>query len=97
MSWAAKKHRGIQALSSTESEIIQIVESTKELLWLLLDLGIHFVFETDLHTDNQPARHILLNNSTHSNRTKHMDVKMKFCGEVLARKEKISLSTFLQN
>ena len=94
VSWAAKKHWGIQALSSTESEIIQVVETTKELLWLrplLLDLGIHFDFETDLHTDNQPARHILLNNPMHSNQTKHMDIKVKFWGEVLARKEKISL------
>ena len=59
-------------MSSTESEIIQVVETTKELLWLqplLLDLGIHFDFETDLHTDNQPARHIVLNNLLHSNRT----------------------------
>ena len=81
-------------MSITESEIIQVVETTKELLWLqplLLDLGIHFDFETDLHTDNEPARHILLNNPTHSNRTKHMDIKVKFCGEVLARREIISL------
>ena len=84
VSWAAKKHRGIQALSITESEIIQVVETTKELLWLqplLLDLGIHFDFETDLHTDKQPARHILLNNPTHSNRTKHMD--MMYQSEIL--------------
>ena len=42
ISWAVKKHRGVQALSSTESEIIQVVEACKELLWLqplLLDLG----------------------------------------------------------
>ena len=34
ISWAAKKHRGVQALSITESEIIQITETYKELLWL---------------------------------------------------------------
>ena len=41
-SWAAKKQRGIQALSSTESEIIQVTEGFKELLWLqplLIDIG----------------------------------------------------------
>ena len=46
VSWAAKKHRGIQALSSTESEILQVVETTKELLWLQplpLDVGIHVI------------------------------------------------------
>ena len=31
--WADQKHRGVQALSSTESEIIQIAETCKELLW----------------------------------------------------------------
>ena len=32
---------------------------------------------------------ILKNNPTHAARTKHMDVKIKICGEVLAKKNKI--------
>ena len=43
ISWAIKKHRGFRLdLLSTESEIVQVVEACKELLWLqplLLDLG----------------------------------------------------------
>ena len=42
ISWAVKKHRGILAVSSTESEIVQVAELRKELLWLqplLLELG----------------------------------------------------------
>ena len=41
--------------------------------------------------DNQPVEHILKNNPTHAARTKHMDVKIKFCGIVLANKNKILL------
>ena len=41
--------------------------------------------------DNQPAVHVLLKNPTHSGRSKHMDIKIKICGEVLAKREKILL------
>ena len=88
ISWAIKKHQGIQAVSSiaTESEIVQVTEATKELLWLqplLLELGFPEIdWDTALHTDNEPAMHILLNNPTHSNRTKHMDIRIKnFAGK----------------
>ena len=95
LSWSAKKHRGVQAVSSTESEIVQIAEATKEILWLqplLLDLGfVLILWATELIVDNEPAAHILLNNPTHANRTKHMDIKIKFCGEVLSKRDKISL------
>ena len=95
ISWAAKKHRGLVALSSTETEIVQVSESFKEILWeqpLLIDLGFPSIeSQTVCHGDNQPAEHILKNNPTHAARTKHMDVKIKFCGEVLAKKNKILL------
>ena len=95
LSWSAKKHRGVQAVSSTESEIVQIAEATKEILWLqplLLDLGFALIlWATELIVDNEPAAHILLNNPTHANQTKHMDIKIKFCGEVLSKRDKISL------
>ena len=82
-------------MSSTESEIIQIAETTKEILWLqplLLDLGFTLIlWATELIVDNEPAAHILLYNPTHTNRTKHMDIKIKFCGEVLSKRDKISL------
>ena len=95
VSWAARKHRGVQALSSTEAEIIQIVETTKELLWLqplCADLGVTKInWSAVLNEDNKPASHVLLNNPTHSGRFKHMDIQIKFCGEVLAKRETISL------
>jgi len=95
ISWAIKKHRGIVAVSSTESEIVQVAESCKELLWLqplLLELGYPNIdWYTVLLTDNEPAAHVLLNNPTHSNRTKHMDIRIKFCGEVLSKRQRIAL------
>ena len=95
ISWSVKKHRGVQALSSTESEIIQATENTKELLWLqplVKDLGFPEIEKKMvMFEDNQPAAHVLLQNPTHSGRSKHMDIKIKFCGEVLAKREKILL------
>ena len=95
ISWSVKKHRGVQALSSTESEIIQATENTKELLWLqplVKDLGFPEIEKkTVMFEDNQPAAHVLLKNPTHSGRSKHMDIKIKFCGEVIAKREKILL------
>ena len=35
--------------------------------------------------------YILLNSPTHSSQTKHMDIRIKFCGEVLAKRQKIAL------
>ena len=79
ISWAARKHRGVQALSSTDAEIIQITETSKELLWLqplLSDLGfVEIKWSTVLNGDKKPARHVIMNNATHSGRSKHMDIK----------------------
>ena len=86
---------GVQALSSTESEILQITESFKELLWLrplLINLGFPSIeCTTQIHTDNIPAEQILMNSPAHAARTKHMDIKVTFCGEVLAKRNKILL------
>ena len=100
----------IQALSSAKSEIIQVSETFKEVMWLqplLIDLGFpHITSASIMLADNEPAAHILLNNPTHSCRTKHMDIKIKVCGELLARKQAIVLKyvppstillTYLQN
>ena len=94
-SWSAKKHRGIVALSSTETEIVQVTEGLKEVLWmqpLLIDVGFPNITSTTvMHEDNQPASQVLLKGPTHSARTKHMDVRVKFCGEVLAQKNRVLL------
>ena len=84
----------LQALSSTVSEILQYCHSIRELLWiqpLLFDMGFKFIQQaTVLHGDNQPAEFILKHEPTHNHRTKHMDLRIKFCGEVV-RANKIVL------
>ena len=80
VSWATKKHRGIIALSSTETEIVQITEAFKEVLWqqpLLIDLGFPTIeSQTVIHQDNQPVEYILMKSPTHAVHTKHMDVRI---------------------
>ena len=83
--------------ASTESEIIQLTETCKELLWLqplqayLGFTAIIWSTVTVLNRYTQTASHVILNNPTHSGRSKHMHVKFKLCGEVLSKREKISL------
>ena len=95
ISWSAKKHRGTQALSSTEAELLQMSETTKEIFWLqplFLELGYPKIeLATVLHGDNQPAEFILRNDPTHNARTKHMDLRIKFCGQVVKAEIKIIL------
>ena len=58
---------------------------------LLSDLGfVEINWSTVFNGDNTPATHVIMNNPTHSGQSKHMDIKIKFCGEVLMR-ESISL------
>ena len=84
--WSSKKHNGIQALSSTEAELIQATLTIREILWiqpLIIHLGYKGIVEsTFLHADNQSAIANLKTDVTHG-RTKHMDLRYKFCGEVL--------------
>ena len=83
--WSAKKHTGLQALSSCESELVQSTITIKEILWaqpLIIFLGYEHVVETTyLLADNQSAISNLKTETTHK-RTKHMDLRFKFCGEV---------------
>jgi hypothetical protein len=84
--WSARKHSGVQALSSTEAELIQAVLTIREILWIqpmLVHLGYSDIVETSfLLADNQSAISNLKTEQTHG-RTKHMDLRYKFCGEVL--------------
>ena len=76
------------ALSSTETEIVQVTEAAKEVLWMqpiLIDMGFQtFERQTDMRVVHQPASQVLLKSPTHSSRMKPMDVKVIFCGEVSA-------------
>ena len=75
ISLAATKHRGIQALSSAESEIIQVTETFKKVIWLqplIIDLGFpQLTLASIMLADNEPAHtsyciipHILAGRST---------------------------------
>ena len=83
--WSAKKHNRLQALSSCESELVQSTITIKEILWaqpLIIFLGYKNIVETTyLLADNQSAISNLKTGTTHG-RTKHMDLRFKFCGEV---------------
>ena len=72
--WSSKKHNGIQALSSTEAELIQATLTIRKILWiqpLISHLGYKGIVEsTFLHADNQSAIANLKTDVTHG-RTKH--------------------------
>ena len=58
----------------------------------VIDIGITCIEQsTVLFGDNEPASHIIWKKHMYSGRTKHIDIKVKFCGEVLSRKDKIIL------
>ena len=67
--WSAKKHNGLQALSSCESELVQSTITIKEILWaqpLIIFLGYkHIVETTYLLADNQSAISNLKTETTH--------------------------------
>ena len=87
MAWSSTTQRSIIALSSTESEFIQITLSVRQVLYIqpiLVDIGFPFIKKlTVLYGDNLPAIKSIGNDSARS-RTKHLDIGLKFCGEVVS-------------
>ena len=85
--WSSKTQRGIIALSSTESEFIQLALSVRQVLYvqpLFLDIGFGNIEQASIvYGDNLPAINSIGNDSAKS-RTKHIDIRLKFCGEVLS-------------
>jgi hypothetical protein len=82
VSWFSKK-QPTTALSSTEAELIALVESIKEAMWLrtfLTEVGVSFKEPTIVHQDNQSAIAIALN-PIHHGRVKHVDVKTNYIRE----------------
>ena len=78
ISWRSKL-QSIVALSTTEAELISVVEATKEglyLLQLLEDLSM-MQKTVELFSDSQSAIH-LVENQAYSSRTKHIDVRSFF-------------------
>ena len=90
VSWSSKRHRGIVALSTTEAEYIQLSLTVREILWMqpiFVELGMTTIeSSTLLMGDNTPALSNCKMDST-KRRTKHMDVRVKFLGEVYQLKK----------
>ena len=67
-------------LSSTESEIVALVDAATYIRWLIAlykELGLDIEVPVTLHQDNQSAIHIVTNGPTFK-RTKHMTIKTHF-------------------
>ena len=90
ISCLSKRHRGILALSTTEAEYVQLSLTVREILWMhpiFVELGITGIeSSTLLLGDNTPALSNCKMDST-KGRTKHMDVCIKFLGEVYQLKK----------
>ena len=84
--WSSKTQRGLIALSSTESEFIQLALSIRQLLYIqpiFVELKYPEIEKfTILYGDNLPSISSIGNKSAKS-RTKHVDIRLKFCGEVV--------------
>ena len=74
-------------LSSTEAEYILLAEAAKEAMWMtrLLEDLKQVTDTVVIYKDNQSCIHVLQNGS-HSLRTKHIDIKHNFVCELLKTK-----------
>jgi hypothetical protein len=84
VAWYSKKQT-VTALSSTEAEVIALVEGIKEAIWMknfLNELGFSIPDAITLHEDNQSAIAIAANPIHHA-RIKHMELKAAFLRENL--------------
>ena len=84
--WGSKTQRGLIALSSTEAEFIQLALSARQVLFIqpiFSDIRFTNIEKfTILYGDNLPAIQSIGNDSARS-RTKHLDIRLKFCGRYL--------------
>ena len=55
---------------------------------IIVSLFPLIVWATDLCVENEPAPHILVNSPTHTNRTKHTDIKKKIAGKFYPKERK---------
>jgi histone deacetylase 1/2 len=86
ISWKSKKQK-LVALSSTEAELYSLSATVQEAMWtyqFLTSLGIE-VYEVKLMEDNQSTIALVLRDSKDT-RTKHVDVKHKFIGQVISKR-----------
>ena len=86
VSWQSRLQKCV-ALSTTEAELIAVVEACKELLWMKRFLGELGCAQERyvLYCDSQSAIH-LGKNSTFHGRSKHIDVRYHWIRDVLDSK-----------
>lgn len=85
LSWCSKVQRTV-ALSTTEAELMAGTEATKEAIWIkaLLDQVCNRDVKCVLRGDNQGSLALAQNPVFHQ-RTKHIDIRQKFIGEMVKR------------
>ena len=85
--WSSKSQGGIFALSSTESEFIQLYlyvrYCTYNQFFATLVLRILRKYQSFMGIISQQSTQLVMIPEAKS-RTKHIDIRLKFCGEVLA-------------
>ena len=82
--WSSKK-QNLVALSSTEAELISLVEAVKEVNYitkLLIDMEEEIKHVPKIYEDNQSTIQII-ENDKYFGRTKHIDIKLKFTREYI--------------
>lgn len=88
VSWSSRK-QDVVSTSTTESEFYAISEAIKEILWLknlLSDFNVQTDPTTDIFCDNQSTIK-MLENSSFSARTKHIDVRLHFVRECVEQRK----------
>lgn len=84
--WMSKK-QDLVSLSTTEAEFYALTEGIKELMWLkyiLQDFDITTEAPLIIHSDNQSTIK-LVESSKFSNRTKHIDLRLHFVRDNVAK------------
>ena len=90
MCWSSKTQWGIIALSPTESEFSQLALSVRQVLYvqpIFTEIGFNNIEEASIvYGDNLPAINSIGNDSSKC-RTKYIDIRLKFSGEVVSAKK----------
>lgn len=84
--WRSKL-QGMVALSTTEAELMSLVEGCRDVIWVrmcLRDILGEEVGEVTVNVDNQSTLKIVKHQTSHQ-RTKHIDIRLKYLRTVYAK------------
>lgn len=87
ISWRSQKQRTV-VLSTTEAEYVSLSEASKEAMYLrnlMEEMGLEYLMDVKLGTDNQGAK-LLAENSVYHARTKHIATRYHFVRQLVADK-----------